>query len=180
MSSVPSKTAVTQIALGDPVSPAFANAPHDNLETNIDSILSFLKTASTGHFEQDTVTTSGVVFGFRAGLVRNNNSVNIVSAGTLTLPVSDVSFVEVDGAGVVSDNIVGFTAGKIPLFQITCNATDIIDVIDLRASLVSSDASDLNFTPTADLAATDVQAAIEETYTETKGAAIAMAVVFGS
>lgn len=180
MSQVPAKTTVTQISLGDPVSPAIANAPHDNLETNIDDILAFLKVAATGHFEQDSATTTGVTFGHRAGLIRQNNTVNVVSAGTVVLPVNDVSYIEIDGAGVITDNIVGFTAGKVPLFQVTTDATSITDVIDYRSVMVSTDASDINFTPTTELTSTDAQSAIDESYTKAKGSGIAMAVVFGS
>lgn len=137
MAQTPTKVTITQIATGDPVSPVIANTPHNNLESNIDNILSYLRSNAAGNFEQDSTTTVGLTFGYRAGLIRENNVINVVAAGTVLMTASDVNYVETTSAGIVSSNIVGFTAGSIPLFEVTTNTTSIVDVQDRRSMFMS-------------------------------------------
>jgi len=180
MPQVPNKTTITQINLGDPVSPAIANAPHSNLETNIDNILSYLKTNASGNFEQDSATTTGLDFGYRAGIIRQRNTINVVTAGVVTMAASDINYVEITASGVISSNIIGFTDGSIPLHQVTTDATTIVDVVDKRTMLVSTNGNDIKFTPTSSIASTDVESAISEAENNAINAGIAFSVVFGS
>lgn len=180
MAQTPSKTSVTQIQIGDPVSPAVANAPHTNLETNVDNILTHLQEAISGYFEQDSSTTSGRTFGYRAGVVAKNNAINIVSAGTIVIPANDVSYLEVDGDGNVTSNTTEFTTGSIPLFQITTDSSNITDVADRRTPYRSTKAADMPFNSTSEIDSENTQDAVEEVYTKAKGSAVALAVVFGS
>ncbi|TDI97036.1 MAG: hypothetical protein E2O29_02020 [Deltaproteobacteria bacterium] len=78
---------------------------------------------------------TGLVADFAAGTVRNDNVVTAVSAGTTTVADDDVSFVEVDGSGTVSNNVSGFTAGRIPLAEVTAASGDITAIVDRRAWL---------------------------------------------
>ncbi len=176
--TIPAKVSITQIAIGDSVSPSFANTPHTNLETNIDNILSYLDTSTTGYFEQDTSTTTGLTFGYNAGLVRADSTITIVPAGTILLPATDTSYVEATGAGVISSNITGFTVGSIPLWEITTDGTSITFVTDKRSWITSTDASDLNFTPTSSILSTNVQSAIAEAESNAGGNGLAFSIAF--
>jgi len=82
---------------------------------------------------------TGLVADFAAGTIRVDDGATVtvvsVAAGTVTLADADVSFVEVDSAGNVTDNVVGFTQGQIPLAEVTAVAGDITVVDDKRAWL---------------------------------------------
>jgi hypothetical protein len=65
--------------------------------------------------------------------VRDDNAISSTADGTVTLANNDTSYVEVDPAtGAVSDNITGFTAGSIPLAEVTTAAGAITAVTDKR------------------------------------------------
>jgi hypothetical protein len=83
-------------------------------------------------YKHDPTTTTGLTFGYHAGKVRNDNTVTTTAAGTTVLADNDVSFVEVDSAGVVSDNITGFTAGRVPLYEVTTASGAITVITDRR------------------------------------------------
>lgn len=82
---------------------------------------------------------TALVADFAAGTIRvdNGTTVTVVSiaASTTTVADDDVSFVEVDSAGSVTNNITGFTQGRIPLAEVTAAAGDITVVTDKRAWL---------------------------------------------
>ena len=78
---------------------------------------------------------TGLVADFAAGTLRNDNTIVAIVAGTTTVADDDVSFVEVDSAGAVSNNITGFTSGRVPLAEVTAAAGDITVVTDRRAWL---------------------------------------------
>lgn len=80
---------------------------------------------------------SGLDFSYGAGQVRNGTTISLTAASTVTIADDDTSYIEVDPAdGVVSDNITGFTAGKIPLYEVTAASGAITTVVDKRAFLV--------------------------------------------
>ena len=84
-------------------------------------------------YAQDLGTTTGLTFGWQAGQVRNDNVVTTTSAGTLLMTDNDVNYVEVHGTtGVVSTNLVGFTAGQIALYTVTA-AAGVLTPVDERA-----------------------------------------------
>src|SRR4051812_16585600 len=64
-------------------------------------------------------TTSGLTFGYSAGLILVGQTVVTVAAGTLTLSASATNYVQVDGSGTVTSNTSGFTAGQGQLFIVT-------------------------------------------------------------
>ena len=82
---------------------------------------------------------TALVADFAAGQLSTDNGTTAtslaVSAGTTTVADDDVSFVEVDISGTVSNNIVGFTQGRLPLAEVTAAAGDITAVVDKRAWL---------------------------------------------
>ena len=111
---------------------------------------------------------TGLVADFAAGFLRVDTgtgvSVLTIAAATTTVADDDVSFVEVDSAGAVSNNITGFTQGRIPLAEVTAAAGDITVVADKRAwldieegttGLVEANFID-NEVPTGDLDGVDV------------------------
>lgn len=69
-------------------------------------------------FQQNTDTTTGLVFGFKAATFFNFLSLVVVNAGTITLAASTTNYVEVNAAGVVSSNTTAFTSGSLPLWTI--------------------------------------------------------------
>lgn len=135
MSVLASKQAITRILSGDAISPAITNQPSIDLETNIDNIFSYLNTSMTGYFEQDVSTTTGLVFGYRAAVIRDDAIVTSVAAGTVNLIATAVNYVEVDSSGNVSVNTTGYTSGRIPLWKITTDATSITALEDNRTHI---------------------------------------------
>lgn len=81
-------------------------------------------------------THSGLDFAYGAGRVRSDNTITDTAAGTVALADDTTNYIEVDPAtGTVSDNAVGFTAGKIPLYTAVTAAGAITTVTDKRAFL---------------------------------------------
>lgn len=70
---------------------------------------------------------------YNGGKVKNGTTVVVVAAGTLTLPASQTSYIEVDAAGVVSQNISAFSPGKAPIAVVTTNSGGITGITDSRA-----------------------------------------------
>ena len=87
------------------------------------------------NLEYDSASSSGLDFYYKAGRVRNDNAITNVVAGHVTLADDDISYVEVDKSGVITDNITGFTSGKIPLYQVTTATGAITEVLDKRTWL---------------------------------------------
>lgn len=89
-------------------------------------------------FDEDPATTHGLVWGYRAGILRNMTTITLVSAGTLAIYPSATNYVEINRQGKVCANKTGFTNGHVPLRQIITSAEAITDSIDQRALLVLS------------------------------------------
>lgn len=94
--------------------------------------------AATGvlgvYYAEDAAAHSGLNFGYKAGKVQNDNVVTSTVAGTTLLAASSTNYVEVHpGTGVVTDNVVGFTVGRIPLFTVTTSGGAILVVTDVRS-----------------------------------------------
>lgn len=110
---------------------------------------------------------TGLVADFTAGTVSTDDGSTVtvvsVNAGTTTVADDDVSFVEVDSAGSVTNNTTGFTQGRLPLAEVTAAAADITVVVDKRAwldiDLGASGLVEANFVdnevPTGDLDGAD-------------------------
>ncbi len=89
------------------------------------------------HFAEDSASHDGLDFYYKSGVVRQGTTVTAVVAGHVSLADDDTSYIELEPSdGTVSDNVTGFTAGKIPLFEVLTAAGAISSVTDKRAFLV--------------------------------------------
>lgn len=83
----------------------------------------------------DLRVTAGAVLAVNvaAGRIRVDNVVVNVSATSLSATDNTTNYVEVDAAGLVSINAVGFTAGKLPLATVVAVSNAITTVDDARS-----------------------------------------------
>ena len=73
---------------------------------------------------------SGLTWAYYGGVVLVGGAATTIANGTLSLTASDTNYVERTQAGVVSVNLVGFTAGSVPLYTVvtgTASATSWTD-----------------------------------------------------
>ena len=78
-------------------------------------------------------TLSGLTWDFKAGQVRNNNTIFSAASGTVTLGTSARHFIEVDPTtGTVSHNLSGYTSGFIALRFIQTSGSVSISNTDAR------------------------------------------------
>jgi hypothetical protein len=91
-------------------------------------------------FAQDTATTTGTTYGYKAGGIRSDAVPASVSAGTIALTVSATNYVEVSGAGTVSANTTGFTPGRLAMAVVVTSSSAITSVTDKRAAYSISSA----------------------------------------
>lgn len=78
-------------------------------------------------------THSALNFAYGIGVVRNDNVVNKVVAGTVALTDDATNYIEVDSDGVVTANQTGYTSGQIPLYTVTTVGGAITGVVDDRS-----------------------------------------------
>ncbi len=83
-------------------------------------------------FNQATATTTGLTYGFYGGMVRSDSTSTLVADGTVALAASTTNYVEVSGAGTVTANASGFTAGRFPMATVLTGASTITTVTDKR------------------------------------------------
>jgi hypothetical protein len=68
----------------------------------------------------DPETTIGLSFAWFGGpIVSSSGAISQGSAGSATLTDNDVNYIERTHAGVVSVNLVGFTTGQLPMYEVT-------------------------------------------------------------
>jgi hypothetical protein len=96
----------------------------EDIELNVDT--------AGKDYKQNIATTTGLTFGYFGGSVRNDNVITDTAGGTTVLADDDTNFIEVDSSGVVTDNIVGFTTGQIPLYTVVTASGAITSVTDER------------------------------------------------
>lgn len=90
-------------------------------------------TALGGMYAHNPATTSGLTFGFFGGITRDNNVPQFTSDGDVTLADNETNYVELNaGDGVVSTNTSGFTAGRIPLYEVVTVSGSIDTITDVR------------------------------------------------
>lgn len=91
-----------------------------------------------GAFSRDLVNNTGLVFAYLGGRIMKGLSVLTVSGGSLTLPPSTTSYIEVDPAtGTVSTNTSAFTAGRVPLYTVTTGVATIATATNAKALLAA-------------------------------------------
>lgn len=87
-------------------------------------------------FAEDSANHNGLLYAYKAGAIRANHVVTLVSAGTVLLADATTNYVECNNAGVVSSNTTGFTSGRFPMAIVTtvAGSPSGIDVVtDRRA-----------------------------------------------
>jgi hypothetical protein len=96
-------------------------------------------------FAQNGITTQNLTFGYLAGRVRTSTgTVLTVPSGTVALTASQTNYVQLDPeTGVVSANIVGFSATHFPLRVITTDAISILTSLDARSYAVAVTAASI-------------------------------------
>lgn len=96
--------------------------------------------------EQDSSTTSGLTFGYKGGKIRNDNKIVNMTAGTVDMVANTTNYLYADptriSAPYIFANQTGYPQGKIPLYTVTTNGTDIVGTpIDDRTHLALSGAA---------------------------------------
>jgi hypothetical protein len=92
-------------------------------------------------FGWDPGTSSGLIFGYKTGVVLNSSQVpTVIAAGTTTLGASVTSYVERTTDGTVSSNTTGWTAGRVPLALVVTSGAAITAVTDYRGASVPATA----------------------------------------
>lgn len=108
-------------------------------------------------FGRKASTSSGLTWGFYGGKIIVDGVLTTINNGTVALTASNTNYVEVDRAGTVSKNTTGFTAGRIPLYEIVCGVSTVSSYTDWRSWAAAqidgltakSLSSDANYTLTA-------------------------------
>lgn len=85
-------------------------------------------------FGRRASTTTGLTWGYYGGSFLVSGTPSAISNGTLTLTASATNYVEVNSAGTVSVNTIGFTSGRIQLYQIVVGASTVTSYTDLRTT----------------------------------------------
>ena len=109
-------------------------------------------------FGRRASTTGLLTWGFYGGEMLVDGVLTAIGNSSIALTASATNFVEATRAGSVSSNTTGFTAGRIPLYEVVTNATTVTSYTDRRAwvqplhvagLLSRSMTSDANITLTA-------------------------------
>ena len=107
-------------------------------ETSVNNQHSALSPAAFLGRRAEAIT--GLTFAYYGGVIWANGGWRSIADGTLSMTASDTNYVELDIEGdatdpAVSSNIVGFTDGAIPLYEIVTDGTDITSYTDRRVAL---------------------------------------------
>lgn len=79
-------------------------------------------------------TTGGLVWGYYGGCVFAAGAVIVIANGTLNLTASATNYIQADSAtGAITVNTTGFTAGKVPLYQVVAGTASVTSYTDNRA-----------------------------------------------
>lgn len=165
----PTKSPIQIIQTSEKVGPTATNRPTLNLETNIDSILTFLSNSSINHFEFDQAQYLPATrnFVYSGGKIKSSAGVVIVTGSTLTLTANNQNFVQFnDDTGLVVNSTSGFSLRNVPLWKVTLDVSgNITDLIDYRSTLSShvndSELVDYN-NSVSGLTATNTKSALDE------------------
>jgi len=111
------------------------NMAADNVEDALAEIYTDVSSSRTAldTLDENSSTTTGLTWGYKGGLIRFDNTVTTVTAGTISLTDDDTNYVEINDSGTVSRNTTGFTSGRIPLRQIVTSGGSQSTSTDKRA-----------------------------------------------
>jgi hypothetical protein len=84
-------------------------------------------------FGRRASTTGLLTWGFYGGEMLVDGVLTAIGNSSFALTASATNFVEATRAGSVSGNTTGFTAGRIPLYEVVTNATTVTSYTDRRA-----------------------------------------------
>src|SRR3990167_786734 len=107
------------------------SAQQSNKEVTVNENVKSLRAAAT--FGVDYETTSALTLGIKGGPLYVNGSVSDIADTTVALTASTTNYVERTAAGVVSNNVTGFSAGSIPLYEAVTGTTGITTLTDYRS-----------------------------------------------
>lgn len=160
---LPIKKSIKWIQDGNPIDADTLNAPSLDLDENVNRILTYLRSHTSGDFDYDTEKSSGLTFAYRGGKVRLIGSVVTVPEGTRALAANSTAYVEYDPIeNRVTHNNTRFTSNGIPLWRVSTNASRIISSVDMRSMNISTRAKDLYFASTETLSSANLQDAVVE------------------
>lgn len=93
------------------------NLDAENVEDAIAEFYSSTATIRTlgDVLAENSLTTTGLTWGYKAGTIRYDNTITDVAAGTVSLTDNATNYVEVASDGTVYRNTSAFTAGRIPI-----------------------------------------------------------------
>lgn len=77
-------------------------------------------------------STSGLTWGFYGGDILVDGVLTEIANGTVALTASATNFVEATRAGSLSANTTGFTAGRIPLYEVVTGTATVTSYTDRR------------------------------------------------
>ena len=77
-------------------------------------------------------TTTGLVFGYWGGTYNWAGAFTTVTAGTVTLTASTTNYIEWTPGGAVSFNTTGFTANRLPMYEVVTGVSTMTTVTDRR------------------------------------------------
>ena len=88
-------------------------------------------------FEQDTSTTAGLTFGYKAGQALKAGTITDIALGTIALTANAINIVYIDYTSTPAIAVAVSTSKPVQedvlfLFVVTTNGSGITDVIDLR------------------------------------------------
>lgn len=90
--------------------------------------------AGAGDFDEDAGTTTGLTWGWQSGTLRVDATIYPLGAGTIGLAASATNYVELDPLDqTMKVNQAAFTAGRIPIREITTDASTQTSSLDRRA-----------------------------------------------
>ena len=84
-------------------------------------------------------TSSGLTWGYYGGTLLVDGVLTQIANGTLALTASATNYLEITRAGAISKNVVGFTAGNIPLYLIVTGASTVTSYTDYRQWVLPQD-----------------------------------------
>lgn len=88
--------------------------------------------AAPAHFAQDVAATSGLTYGYLAGVVVTGGVLTLVAGGTIALTDNATNYIERTGAGVVSKSTSGWTSAKYAMAKVVCASGVMTSIEDWR------------------------------------------------
>jgi hypothetical protein len=84
-------------------------------------------------FGRNSLTSSGLIWGYLGGRIYLSGNPTVIANGTITLAANQTNYVEVNQSGVVSSNTSGFSLDRAPLYRVVTGATTVTSYEDHRS-----------------------------------------------